>query len=236
MSRWLDRSGYVTVAAFVVGALIAGIVALVVLLVRDGGDGDGSEISATATALPPAATATDAAAGTPTATSIPTAVPTGFSDPDEALAAYVNDQLQSIYIGECPRSLPSGQAPPEGHCSIELYRSDVLVTFNVGRLATEALGEAVVIPNADGSWSLTFLNFPPLDAQIAVGADAMVFQAEDCLRVRAAPTTSASVASCQIDGTRGRVIDGPVDADGETWWRLESLGWASSSYLVPAIV
>ncbi len=231
MSRWLDRSGYVTVAAFVGGALIAGIVALVVVLVRDGGDGAGGETSATAT--PPAATATDAAAGTPTAPSIPTALPTGFSDPDEALAAYVNDQLESIYIGECPQSLSPGQAAPEGHCSIELYRSDVLVTFNVGRYGTEALGEAVVIPNADGSWTLTFLDFPPLDAQITVGADAMVFQAQDCLRFRAAPSTSANVTSCQIDGTRGRVIDGPLEADGVTWWRLEALGWASSSYLAP---
>ena len=233
MNRWLDRSGYVTVAAFAGGALIAGIVALVVVLVRDGGDGGGGKTSATAT--PRAATATDTAAGTPTLVPTPTAAPAGFSDADEALAAYVNDQLQSIYIGECPRSRPAGFEPGENYCSIELYRSDVLVTFNVGRLGTEALGEAVVVPNADGSWSLTFLNFPPLDAQITVGADAMVFQAEDCLRFRAAPTTSASVTSCQIDGTSGRVIDGPVEADGVTWWRLEALGWASSSYLAPAI-
>ena len=233
MSRWLDRSGYVTVAAFVGGALIAGIVVLVVVLVRDGGSGESGESSPTATETPPAATATDAVDGTPTAASIPTALPTGFSDPDEALAAYVNDQLQSIYIGECPRSRPAGFEPGENYCSTELYRSDVLVTFNVGRLATEALGEAVVVPNEDGSWSLTFLNFPPLDAQITTGAAAMVFQAGDCLRFRAAPTTSASVTSCQIDGTSGRVIDGPVDADGETWWRLEVLGWASSSYLAP---
>lgn len=233
MSRWLDRSGYVTVAAFVVGALIAGIFAIVVVVLRDGGDGDGGETSATATATPPAATATDTAAVSPTVVSTPTAVPTGFSDPDEALAAYVNDQLQSIYIGECPESLSPGQAPPEGHCSIELYRSAELVTFNIGRYGTEALGEAVVIPDADGNWSLTFLDFPPLDAQITVGADAMVFQAQDCLRFRAAPSISANVTSCQIDGARGRVIDGPVEADGVTWWRLEALGWASASYLAP---
>ena len=232
MSRWLDRSGYVTVVAFAGGALIAGIVALVVVLVRDGGDGDGGETSATAT--PPAATATAGPVATPTAPPIPTAAPTGFSDPDEALAAFVNNQLQSIYIGECPLSLSPGQATPEGHCSIELYRSAELVTFNVGRYATEALGEAVVLPDAEGSWSLTFLDFPPLDAQITAGADAMVFQAGDCLRFRDAPSTSANVTSCKIDGTGGRVIDGPVEADGVTWWRLDSLGWASDSYLAPA--
>lgn len=232
MSRWLDRPGYVTVAAFVGGALIAGIAVLVVVLVRDDGDGDGGETSATATPL--AATATDSPAATPTAVSVPTALPTGFSDPDDALAAYVNDQLRSIYIGECPLSLSPGQAPPEGHCSMELYRSAALVTFNVGRYGAEALGEAVVVPNEDGSWSLTFLEFPPLDAQITIGGDARVFQAGDCLRFRAAPSTSANVTSCQIDGTGGRVIDGPVEADGITWWRLVSLGWASSSYLVPA--
>ena len=95
MSRWLDRPGYVTVAAFVGGALIAGIAVLVVVLVRDDGDGDGGETSATATPL--AATATVGPAATPTAVSVPTALPTGFSDPDDALAAYVNDQLPSAF-------------------------------------------------------------------------------------------------------------------------------------------
>ncbi len=231
MSNWLDRSGYVTIAAFVGGALIAGIIAVVFVLVRDG-DGDGGEPAVTATPVEAAATPTPA--GTATQQPLPTAAQRSFASPDEAVAAFVTEQLDSIYIGECPRVLSPGQEPPAGHCSIELYTSDWLATYNVGRYGTEALGEAVVSPDDEGNWSLTFLDFPPLDATITTGADAMVFQAQDCLRFRAEPTTSAAVSSCQIDGTRARVAGGPVSADGITWWQLDGLGWASESYLAPA--
>ena len=43
-------------------------------------------------------------------------------------------------------------------------------------------------------------------------------------------------ASAQLDDSWQVEVNGqsvPVDADGETWWRLEGLGWASSSFLAP---
>lgn len=231
MSNWLDRSGYVTIAAFAGGALIAGIIAIVVVLVRNG-DGDGGVPIATGT--PAEAAATSTPAGTPTDQPPPTAARSSFASPDEAVAAFVTEQLKSTYIGECPPVLSPGEEPPAGHCSIELYTSDSLATYNVGRYGSEALGEAVVVPDDEGNWSLTFLDFPPLDATVTVGADAMVFQAQDCLRFRDGPSSAAAVESCQIDGTRARVIGGPVSADGITWWQLDGLGWASESYLAPA--
>jgi len=67
---------------------------------------------------------------------------------------------------------------------------------------------------------------------LAVGAEALVYGAGDCLRFRASPSTSAEVLTCQLDGTRAVVAEGPVDADGQTWWRLEGFGWGSAQYLV----
>lgn len=233
MSNWLDRSGYVTLFAFAGGAVVALIVVFVVLFLRGGDDDEPQALAPTSTAIAVPATPTAAPVTTATATEVPAATPTGsFSTPDDAVASFVQDGLGGVYIGECPPAAPSGDAL-EGICSIELYRSTELATFNIGPFGSEALGEAVVLPDADGRWSLVFLDFPPLDAQITIGLKAMVFQAEDCLRFRPEPNVAAAVSSCQIDGTSGRVVDGPVEADELTWWRLDGLGWASASFLAP---
>lgn len=229
MSNWLDRSGYVTLSAFIGGAVIAAIVVLLVIFLRGGGDDDEPQVVApTSTSVEATSTAPPAETATP-----PPATPSdAFPTPDDAVAAFVQDGLGRVYIGECPPAVPSGQQL-QGICSIELYRSAELATFNIGPFGSEALGEAVVLPDADGAWSLTFFEFPALDAQITLGGSAMVFQAEDCLNFRAAPGTAANVLSCQIDGTRGHVQGGPVEVDGTTWWQLQDLGWASASFLAP---
>ncbi len=233
MSNWLDRSGYVSLIAVVGGGIVAAIILLAVLFLRGGDDDEPQAPPPTSTAVVIAATPTSAPVTTATATVEPAATPTGsFSTPDDAVASFVQDGLGGPYIGECPPSTPAGETP-EGICSIELYRSTELATFNIGPFGSEALGEAVVLPDVDGRWSLVFLDFPPLDAAITIGLDAMVFQAADCLRFRPEPNVAADVSSCQIDGTSGRVVDGPVEADDITWWRLEGLGWASASFLAP---
>ncbi len=232
MDRWLDRNGVITLMAFVGGAIVASALVLWVVFLTSGDGDDEPQVVA------PTATTVDIATQTPlpaaeTATVAPSPTPSGsFATADDAVAAFVQDGLGGVYIGECPPVAPSGQQLT-GICSIELYRSAELATFNVGPFGSEALGEVVVLPNVDGTWSLTFLDFPPLDAQITVGAVVMVFQAKDCLNFRVEASVAAEAVSCQIDGTSGRVQEGPVEADGQTWWLLEGLGWASSSFLAP---
>jgi uncharacterized protein YkwD len=53
----------------------------------------------------------------------------------------------------------------------------------------------------------------------------------DCLNVRSGPGRGATVITCLPYGTRVRIAAGPVVADGISWWRLESLGWAAGEYL-----
>src|SRR3990172_13351511 len=89
--------------------------------------------------------------------------PGSFSDPDVALEAFIRDELQAQHIGVCPSELPAGQEPPEGVCSAELYRSDVLVTFALGLPFSEGIGEAVVSRGEDGAWAVAFVPAPPLD-------------------------------------------------------------------------
>ena len=232
MTRWLARPGVVAVLAFVGGAAVAAIVVLlIVVFVRDGNGDDEADRQAvtTPTARATAAASPTVAAGTPTGA---TPTPGGPRDADAALEAFVRDELDSEHIGDCAQySDPA--ATPEGICSIELYRSEELVTFTLGPPFSEGIGEAVLTSNQDGSWSVSFVEFGPLGETVALGSDAVVYGAGNCLRFREAPSLSAAVETCQIDGTKAEVVEGPREADGHTWWRLEGLGWASERFLRP---
>ncbi len=239
MSGWLDRPGYVALLAFVAGAAVAGLV-LFFVLTGDGDDDGEQQVTATTTAEgTPAITPTVAegtsVTGTATVTPGPlaTATPVRFQDPDEALAAFIRDEFDSEHIGQCPQELAPG-GPPEGICSAELYRSEELVTFRLGVPFSEFFGEAVLTLDEEGFWSVEVVQAPPLgESDISVGSEAVVFGAGSCLNFREEPGASAEVVFCLIDGTTGAVVEGPVEADDSTWWRLEGLGWASAEFLAP---
>ena len=234
MGRWLDKPGYVVAFAFLAGAVAAAIVAIVLFVSSGDDDGDGTTVVATST--PAAGTATP---GTPAVGETPTAEATDtlgvVTDPDDALITFVREQLQSTYIGDCPQAPSPGEEPPQGICSQELYRSGELVTFLLGHPLSEGIGELVFTNNGDGTWTGDFVRAPPLaESAVVLDQDAVVMNAGDCLRFRSAPGTASEVLTCQIDGTRARVIEGPVDVGGQMWWRLEGLGWATGAYLVRA--
>jgi len=235
MMRSLDRGAYMIMAL----AVVAVILAIVLPLCVFNGDGDGDEqVIATATQD----TTPDDADGTPTppqatATQGETATPTqeAFDDPDDALIAFVRDEFDAEFIGECPLA-----APPAGEgnqiCGSELYRSEELVTFTLGVPLSEGIGEAVITIDDAGLWSVAFVPLPPPGgAEIAVGETAVVFGAGSCLNFREEPSTGSEIVFCLIDGTSETVVDGPVTADGATWWRLEGFGWASDEFLIPLV-
>ena len=227
MNRWLDRPGYVATIAFLGGIAVAILVVLIIILAR--GDDGGEPVASTSTPE-----------GTPTATPIiggpappsgtpATPLPTGLTDPDEALEAFINEVLEADYIGSCALAIPGG---PQGFCSDELYRVRELVTFLLGDRRGEFSkfeGEAIVTLSGD-TWSVTFIQ-PEGETVVSVGSEAMVYGVGNCLNFRVEPSLSSEVRSCQFDGTRARVAEGPVTADGHTWWRLTGLGWASDLYL-----
>lgn len=230
MDGWLNKPGYLVAAAFLAGIAVAAAVAIVIF-VSGGGDGGGSA-AATSTPGPgetPAVETATPVSGTPSA-----ATPTAPSatTADDALAALISGPLGSTYVGPCPQS--AGATIAQGLCSVELYRSAELVTFLIGQPLSEGVGEAVITPVAEGGpWVAEFIAAPEAGGPaIAIGADAMVYGAGDCLNFRAAPALNAQPIICSLDGTRARVTGGPVEADGQTWWELAGLGWGSAQYLV----
>lgn len=69
---------------------------------------------------------------------------------------------------------------------------------------------------------------------LRTGAGAIVDAgANDCLNMRAAPSTAANVLTCIPSGARMTITDGPREADGYTWWQLDGKGWGVAEYLRP---
>jgi Bacterial SH3 domain len=65
---------------------------------------------------------------------------------------------------------------------------------------------------------------------IRVGSKAKVTNTDACLNMHTSPSTSTGITQCLDDGAVVKVIDGPVDADGYRWWRVDTgkkLGWVA---------
>jgi len=71
----------------------------------------------------------------------------------------------------------------------------------------------------------------PIGVSFAAGATVVVTGTGDCLRVHDQPALSANVVDCLADGTAGTIVDGPVQADGYTWWEIQGEGWVDGEYL-----
>ena len=57
----------------------------------------------------------------------------------------------------------------------------------------------------------------------------------DCLRVRIYPSFDAPTWTCLPDGTRLKIVLGPLYAGGIWWWAAERQGWVAQPYLSPVV-
>jgi hypothetical protein len=228
----LSRPEVRAAGAAVIGGLVGGLIVLIVFLVFGGDDGDNGDEQVVTT--PPAATATQApdegATPQPSAAPTVTGTPAGPTDPEEALEAFLSDELGEPLIGDCPQEIPP-EGVPDGYCAVQIYSSDDLVTYFVGPPFSEGAGEVILTRLPDQSWEADFVPAPPLGEQIAVGQEAMVYGVGSCLNFRAEPNGNAEIVTCQLDGTSANVVEGPVVEGTVTWWRLEGLGWGSGQFL-----
>jgi hypothetical protein len=219
---WYRQPLLIAAIGAVIGAAVA---ALVVYAFLSGNDGGGDSIEA-ATPTPAVETATFS----PT---IGTPEPASVAELHDAIAQVIQAELGVEYLRECPQtSIPPGAE--NAVCASELHQSDELATFFIRPPFDDPVGEVVLVPDASGVWSATFIAAPAPGAQLAIGEDALIYASETCLNIRGEPRPDASVATCQLDGTRATVLEGPVSAGGAVWWRLAGLGWASAQYLIPA--
>ncbi|HID87711.1 MAG TPA: SH3 domain-containing protein [Anaerolineae bacterium] len=81
---------------------------------------------------------------------------------------------------------------------------------------------------------------PTVPTEITVGGYVKVVGAEeDQLSYRSGPGLKYARLTLLKDGTILKVLEGPEEADGYTWWRLEDedgfIGWAADDWLVPTV-
>jgi len=81
---------------------------------------------------------------------------------------------------------------------------------------------------------------PSVPTEIKVGVYVKVIGAEaDALSYRSGPGLNYARLSIVKDGTILEVLEGPEEANGYTWWRLEDedgfIGWAADDWLEPTL-
>lgn len=116
---------------------------------------------------------------------------------------------------------------------------DEMVTPQVTKIAAPTQTPQPLPTEIVASPTPTSLFFLP-DGVIGVGAYVKVTGTNGAgLRMRAEPGLSGTVNFTALDAEVFLVVDGPVDADGYTWWYLEApydqtrSGWSAGDFLAP---
>ena len=117
----------------------------------------------------------------------------------------------------------------------DLFRSAPQPTVIIPTV-TPALPTVAPLPTATPKPTPT----PSVPTEIKVGVYVKVIGAEaDALSYRSGPGLNYARLSIVKDGTILEVLEGPEEADGYTWWRLEDedgfIGWAADDWLEPTL-
>ncbi len=204
-----------TIGVAVVTAIV--VIAVVALAGRGGGGGGGD--------------------GGGKQTPTPEATPDESSDAEAALASYIREKLTLEYAGDCSASiLPKGEGRV---CSAFKGSGRAAGPTSSGRARTSSTSGcssatmgaqwqvyATQPVNADTA------NLPGAPWPLEKGAKVVVAGTGSCLNVRVAAGTGEAAVDCLADGTEVTLAEGPVEADGFQWWRVEDRsGWVAGDYL-----
>jgi hypothetical protein len=84
---------------------------------------------------------------------------------EQALSRFSADRFGVRYVGTCPQEFPADGEVPRGVCSGRLSGVDGRVLYRVGHPFSEWVGEATLVRDPTGSWSVaSFEEYPPLGA------------------------------------------------------------------------
>ena len=111
-------------------------------------------------------------------------------------------------------------------------------TVEITPTVTPALPTVAPLPTATPTPKPT--PTPSVPTKIEVGGYVKVVGAEaDALSYRSGPGLNYARLTIVKDGTTLKVLEGPDEADGYTWWRLEDedgfIGWAAEDWLKPTL-
>ncbi|MCJ7510545.1 MAG: hypothetical protein MUP14_06635 [Dehalococcoidia bacterium] len=76
---------------------------------------------------------------------------------------------------------------------------------------------------------------PAYEGPFQPGQEVEVTNTGGCLTVRIYPGFDGPSWTCLPDGTRLKIVLGPLYSDGIWWWAAERQGWVAQPYLSPAV-
>lgn len=118
-----------------------------------------------------------------------------------------------------PAGLPlDGTSLPDGGSSNQYLGTGPLVSTNGAATTAVTAG--------DGRGVTTGTSSRGTAARPAGTLSAVVRGVGDCLTVRTRPALDAEVAYCLLDGSAVTIVEGPLRADDQSWYRLQGFGWA----------
>jgi len=201
-----------------------GLTAAAVLLAACFGDGDGGP----GVSVTPGADATAAA----------TATAAAVDSPEEAIARYVAEQGEE-YAGDCAQAQLDKDFGKT--CTAFKGERDDQRAYLAG-IAFSEFTTWLFVDRSGGRWAVVAsqpyqeaaADVPGVPWPLAVGDMAVVTGTDDCLNVREGPGLDAPAVDCLPDGTEVVLAQGPLEADGYLWWRLEGrAGWVAVDWLRP---
>jgi hypothetical protein len=83
-------------------------------------------------------------------------------DPEQAVAAFVLEELDAPYVGTCPEGFGPDGSVPQGICSLRFETGEDRAVYRVGPPFSEWLGEVELARDDTGMWTVTrYEPFPP---------------------------------------------------------------------------
>ncbi len=146
----------------------------------------------------------------------------------------VADYLQAVNGGSSIAAPPAASGSPAASPSATPAASPAPAATpapTAPPAATPSPAPAPAAPAPSSAGSPTPQPVLPIGVAYAVGDTVVTSGANDCLNVHDSPSLSGAVVDCVPDGTSGTVTDGPVQADGYVWYKLDNRGWVVSTYL-----
>ncbi len=157
------------------------------------------------------------------------------SDPESALAAYVQTTLNADYAGPCAGAQTG--ADTGKICSTSRGEREGVRAYILGKTLSEG-DQWAFLEQRGGAWQVVFSPkitpdnrvVPGVPWPLRVGAEVEIVGTGSCLNVRIDPGGAA--VDCIAEGTKIKLAAGPRTANNLEWWQPEGRnGWVASDYL-----
>lgn len=157
------------------------------------------------------------------------------SQPQAALAAFVQTTLNAEYAGSCDDNQGGNAAGKV--CSNEWGERDGVRGYVLGMTLSEP-NQWAFLENRGGTWQVVYAPkitpenrvVPGTPWPLKVGAQVEITGTGSCLNVRTEP--GGTPIDCLQEGTRITLASGPRDANNLQWWQVEGRsGWVAADYL-----